>query len=322
MTTDSSPAESSPLDSGSVRGAPAPSFLQYVFLGPDGIRWYWRLLVSFFFFVAIGFFFQSVLRHVPAIRTWVRAHGAGPGVMTPVVLIFGEGLTVLNLVLAALIMAWIERKRFSDYGLPVRQVFGKRFWQGVPFGLAMVTLMMSLIAALHGFSLGGLAIGAGEAAKYGVLYAIGFLLVGIFEEFSFRGYLQATLGSGIGFWPAAIVLSASFGAVHLSNPGEAWAGALMAGGFGIVAALSLERTGSLWFAIGMHAAFDWGETFVYSIADSGLLAQGHLLNSSLHGPRWLTGGSVGPEGSVMACVMLLLSAAAIHYLFPARRQAF
>jgi hypothetical protein len=31
---------------------------------------------------------------------------------------------------------------------------------------------------------------------------------------------------------------------------------------------------------------------------------GHLLSSSFHGPAWLTGGSVGPEGSVLVFVMI------------------
>ena len=106
------------------------------------------------------------------------------------------------------------------------------------------------------------------------LYFIGFIIVGFFEEFSFfRGYLQSTLGSGIGFWPAAILLSILFGAVHLGNPGEAKIGAFMAGSFGLVCAFALWRTGNLWLPIGMHASWDWGETYFYGTPDSGLLAR-------------------------------------------------
>jgi hypothetical protein len=94
----------------------------------------------------------------------------------------------------------------------------------------------------------------------------------------------------------------------------------MAAGFGLVAALSLARTGNLWFIIGVHAAFDWGNAFFYSTPIAGLITQGHLLNASLHGPVWLTGGKVGPQGSVFAFVMLALMAAAIHFTFP-RREA-
>jgi hypothetical protein len=130
--------------------------------------------------------------------------------------------------------------------------------------------------------------------------------------------MQSTLTSGMGFWPAAILLSAIFGGAHLRNIGEEWFGALMAGSFGILAAFSLSRTGNIWFPIGMHAGWDWGETFFYSTPDSGFLAKGHLLNSSLHGPTWIAGGSVGPEGSAFALLVLVLGAVGIHFMFPAK----
>jgi membrane protease YdiL (CAAX protease family) len=288
-----------------------------IFVGPNGIRAGWRLLIFVAIFLALAYCVQFVLFHIPAVLAYQQAHPKG--VVTPAGQIIGEGLSVLFLIISALIMTKIEKRSFADYGLPLSQAFGKRFWQGVPLGLAMLSLLMGLIAIFHGFSLGGLAVTGTEAIKYGLLYGLGFILVGISEEFSFRGYMQSTLASGMGFWPAAIVLGIAFGAVHLGNPGEAKYGALMAGLFGIVAAFSLQRTGNIWFAVGMHASWDWGETYLYSVPDSGLLAQGHLLNSSFHGPTWLTGGSVGPEGSAFVFLVLLIWALAIHLLFPAKQ---
>ena len=138
----------------------------------------------------------------------------------------------------------------------------------------------------------------------------------MFEEFTFRGYLQSTLASGIGFWPAAILLAALFGAAHLGNPGEAQIGTVMAGAFGLVSAFALRRTGTLWLGIGMHASWDWGETYFFGTPDSGLLAEGHLLHSSFHGPAWLTGGSIGPEGSLFVFAVLIAWATIIHLWFP------
>jgi uncharacterized protein len=164
------------------------------------------------------------------------------------------------------------------------------------------------------------ALSASQAIKFGLLYGIAFLLVGMFEEFSFRGYLQSTLASGIGFWPAAILLSLAFGTLHLQNDGEGWFGALTAGFFGLFLAFGLRRTGTIWFPVAMHAAWDWGQSYFYSTPDSGFLAKGHLLNSSFHGPTWITGGSVGPEGSIFAVGILLLGAISIHLLFPAKEN--
>jgi uncharacterized protein len=319
MTADFSPAGSLSPAGETAPASHRPPVIHTIFLGPNGIRAGWRLLIFILLFQALGRGLSFVLHHIPAVRAFMQSHPTD--VFTAYGLIFQEGLTAFLLVASVLVMMKIEKRSFSDYYLPLSEAFGKRFWQGIPYGLAMLTLLLVVIAALHGFSLGGLAISGAEAAKYGALYGIGFLLVGFFEEFSFRGYMQATLGSGIGFWPAAILLSLLFGAIHLPNPGEAKIGAFMAGSFGLLAAFSLQRTGNLWFAIGMHAAWDWAETYFYGVPDSGLLAQGHLLNSSFHGPSWLTGGSVGPEGSVFVFLVLLLAAAGIYFLYPAQRRA-
>ena len=130
--------------------------------------------------------------------------------------------------------------------------------------------------------------------------------MGFFEEFAVRGYVQFTLGNGIGFWPSALLLSLVFGAIHSFNSGENWIGEFGAMAIGLFFCLTLRRTGSLWFAVGMHASWDWSESYLYSVPDSGGMAPGHLLHSSLHGSRWLTGGSVGPEGSVLLFALIAL----------------
>ena len=163
---------------------------------------------------------------------------------------------------------------------------------------------------------------AGSAlVKYAIAWAIAFVLVGLFEESLFRGYSQYTLGSGMGFWPAAFTISGLFGAVHLSNQGEGWVGALSVFAFGIFGCFTLRRTGNLWLIIGFHAASDYAETFIYFTPDSELLAEGHLLNSTFHGPRWLTGGTIGPEGSVMDFVVFILAFALFNWADPAKKAA-
>jgi uncharacterized protein len=322
MTDANISANATPPDSLPVPAPPDSPLvrsIRSIFRGPSGIRAGWRLLIFVAILVALAIGLNSSLQHIPVIAAWAKSQPAGA--ITAVFQIFGEGLAVASLFVAAGIMSLIEKRSFSAYGLPVGEAFGKRFWTGVPLGFLSLTALLVVIAALHGFSLAGTEDHGPDIVKYGVLFGIGFILVGIFEEFSFRGYMQATLASGIGFWPAAVVLSILFGAIHLGNPGEAKIGAFMAGSFGLVAALALRRTGSLWFPIGMHAAWDWAETYFYGVPDSGLLARGRLFNSSLHGPNWLTGGSVGPEGSYFAFVILALMAVVIHFAYPAKEQS-
>lgn len=220
---------------------------------------------------------------------------------------------------AALIMAQIEHRSPGVYGLPLRGAFGKLFWQGCLIGLIEVSVLVGLIAAFGGYSFGGLALHGGELLRWGILWAILFTFVGLFEEFLFRGYTQYTLGEGVGFWPAAIVLSLLFGRVHMGNEGENWAGVAGVVMIGLIFAFALCRTGNLWLAVGLHASFDFGETFLYSVPNSGIVFQGHLSHASLHGARWLTGGSAGPEGSVFSFLTMGMLALAIHLLFPAKK---
>ncbi len=49
-------------------------------------------------------------------------------------------------------------------------------------------------------------------------------------------------------------------------------------------------------------------------------ATGHLLNSSFHGARWLTGGTIGPEGSVLDFVVFLIAFVVFARLYPAKRM--
>jgi membrane protease YdiL (CAAX protease family) len=147
-----------------------------------------------------------------------------------------------------------------------------------------------------------------------------FLVVGLFEEFLLRGYSQFTLSRGIGFWPSAVALSCAFGLAHLRNGGEHWTGLLAAACIGFFFCLTLRRTGSLWFAVGFHAAWDWGETYFYSVPDSGMVSPGHLLSSSLRGPDWLSGGSVGPEGSFLCFAVIALVWIAFDRLYPRSAQ--
>ncbi len=321
MTITQEPSLSGTPASSNETFSPIPrrSLFGRVFVGQAGIRSGWRLTLFIALITGIGAGTQHLINRIPGV--WNAAHSPGTGELSMFGRLLAEGMLVFSLFLAAGIMATIEKRSFSAYGLPGNKAFGTRFWQGIVLGFAMITVLLAMIAALHGFSFGSLSATGAQAAKFGALYGLLFILAGIFEEFSFRGYMQSTLASGVGFWPAAILLSALFGAAHTGNPREGWAGGLSAAGLGIVAAFSLARTGTIWLAIGMHAAFDWGETFFYAVPNSGFQGEGHLLNSAFHGPRWLTGGGIGPEGSVFVFLVLALTFAAIHFMFPRRQPA-
>jgi uncharacterized protein len=307
------------LDSETIPSSPGPgalpaseSFSSKIFLNDEGLRAGWRVLIYLAFVAGLEFGGGMVMRQfVRPVR----------GVFSPGYLFSQEVFTFAVLFGAALIMSWIERRPVGVYGLPARDAFGKLFWQGWILGLCEVTALIGLIAALRGYSFGMLAVHGGEIVRWSLLWSAFFVVVGLFEEFAFRGYTLYTLADGIGFWPAAILLSALFGAVHLSNPGEGWIGAASVMTIGLILAFALRRTGNLWFAVGLHASFDFGETFLYSVPNSGIVFDGHLSKASLDGPRWLTGGTVGPEGSIFSFLTMAILALVIHLLFPAQKTS-
>ena len=282
-----------------------------IFWNETELRAGWRVLVYLVivFLITLAETFVSTLLRLPQLgRTGITASA----------MLVQECIGVIATFVAAAIMSMIEDRPFGGFGLPPGGAFRARFWQGAAWGLAMITAMMLLIRAFGGYSFGELALRGSILWGYAILWIVVFVFVGLFEEFLFRGYAQFTLTIGIGFWPAATLLSGIFGAVHLHNGGESNIGALSVFVIGMFFCLTLWRTGNLWFAVGLHAAFDWGETFLFSVPDSGIVAPGHLLNSSFHGPAWLTGGTVGPEASVMAFAVVGISAVIFVWVFPRR----
>jgi membrane protease YdiL (CAAX protease family) len=201
------------------------------------------------------------------------------------------------------------------YGLALHGAFGKYFWLGALWGFGALTVLLTILRACHSFYFGEEALHGWEIASYALLWGVAFLFVGLLEEYKYRGYAQFTMTTGIGFWPAALLLNSFFAFSHRGNEGENWIGLLDVAASGLFWALTLRRTGTLWFAVGFHAAWDWAESFFYGTPDSGYLARGHLLNSSVQGPSWLSGGSVGPEGSFLSILLLLVLAILFHFCF-------
>lgn len=292
--TDTAPVPSSAAVASSPDFAVAtqPSYAHTLFLGPDGLRPGWGLA----FYAAMFFTLQKLAVDL----AWRRDLGAS-GLWSMMLEEFGN---LLAATLPALVLARVELRPWKAYGMPGKQALGRLFWIGALWGFAGISVLMFSLYGLHAFAFGHVLLHGARLARFAVFWALMFLLVGLFEEFLLRGYSQFTLSRGIGFWPAALVLSCAFGLIHLRNGGEQWRGLLAAAFIGFFFCLTLRCTGSLWFAVGFHAAWDWGETFFYSVPDSGMVAPGHLLSSSLRGSDWLSGGPVGPEGSVLCFVTI------------------
>jgi membrane protease YdiL (CAAX protease family) len=270
-----------------------PENLQKVFVGPSGLRIGWRMLI-FVALVAIMAFLMVRLGGVAASGT--------PGPRAFIVIELAS--LCLPVVIATWIMGRIEGRSGWSYGLVDRRGIRHLVW-GAFWGFLSLSGLVGVLFLTGHLTFDGIALTGGVAVRFGFEWAIAFLLVGVAEEMALRGYLQQVLSRGIGFWPAAVLLSVGFGALHLGNSGEAIFGVATAGLAGLVFCYSLWRSGSLWWAIGNHMTWDWAQSYFYGVPDSGGMVARHLMNSHASGATWLSGGTVGPEGSIFALGALL-----------------
>ena len=275
--------------------------LRYALYGPSGLRTGWRALG---FFILLFAAVESQVGYILKVEHQVFGEGETPGgVLFEKVLLFGCTLIL------TLIVGVFEHRSLADYGLPLQKILGKDFWAGALWGFGIITANIGLMVLSRAYSFGTIALTASGILKQAFLWMAAYLAVGIAEEFAFRGYLQYTLTWGMGFRPASVVTSILFGLIHLDVQAP-WQAIANIAVLALFVCMALRRTGSLWFPIGCHMTFDWGDAFFYS-ADR-TQVQGHLFNASLHGSPWFSGGVAGPEGNIfnlflVAAGMLLLS---------------
>jgi hypothetical protein len=338
-------------------------WLNWTFLGSQGLRAGWSALIFFILLgligAAIGFAFVSL-----HLVDFDKQNG-----LTAPSAFLNELIAFLALLGATSAMAFIERRR----SLLAYNLTGPRriphFLSGLVAGFAALSVLVGAMAWGGWLHFGPVALTGAHIVKFGALWAAAFLLVGCVEEGMFRCYFQFTFTRGInfwwalgiivllclslyarakgngvwgiyaiallgllpclllhirktprsGFWQAAWVTSTLFGYIHTSNNGENWIGIFAAALIGFVFCVSVWVTGSAWWAIGCHAAWDWAETFFYGTADSGMVARGHYLSSSPSGNALWSGGADGPEGSLLVLGVILLLLAALLVIYGRKR---
>ncbi len=283
---------------------PQRSIVQVIFLNDRGLRAGWRFGIFLLLLVAIFFVITTAVRMLAHL---LGPSAAAPDGVSPMGHLTAEIVTFAGVLFATWVMSLIERRKVGEYGLPLQRSALSAFVRGyVLWGFLPLTLLLLALRALHAFYFGNIGLHGVEIVHWGAMWGLVFLFVGLAEEYSFRGYALYTLADGMGFWPAAILLAVLFALAHAGNSGESRIGLIGVVLFAFFASATIWRTGSLWLAVGAHAGWDWGESYFFGVSDSGAQAPGHLLNPHLAGPAWLSGGSVGPEGSVLTLVLLTL----------------
>ncbi len=309
-----------------------------VFSGGWGLRAGWGLLLYF----ALIFLSQAIVdgiphwygKHHPAFGAALQhaenaSHDLDDRKPGGVLISHGEPIAVVLLLLW--VMAKIERRPYAAYGWGSGDRL-RDFIVGFMCGFMLLSSLVGVLWAAHLLVFEGILLSGTEALLYGVKWLLAFGLVGLSEEFLLRGYLQYTLARGfaglipkrvshryvLGFSVAAILLAIAFGAGHSDHSTESMIGLVQAGLIGLLFSYSLWRSGSLWWAIGAHASWDWAQSYLFGVGDSGVLCHGRLLASHPAGQTFLSGGATGPEGSILAFGSILLGTLLVRFTLPKR----
>jgi len=295
---------------------PSPSTSRWArfrpwFFGPHGLRAGWSLalyILTSGFLTALGAWIFLKVHPLPDNPPWTAG-----------LIIAFEVVSLMAALGGTLLLAKVEGRSFADYGFPLAPAFGRRFWEGALWGILSIGAVIAAIAAAGGYEVHGLNVRGAEAVKYVLLWALAALLVGVYEELFFRATPLFTLARGLGFWPAALLISLYFGAVHyFQKPMETWVDFLSTGLIGLWFSFAVRRTGDVWLPIGWHFAYNFGSLAIFggpNTGNQGHPVEGHLLASTFHGSQYLTGGPMGPEASLFIFPVIAVLFLALHLRF-------
>jgi membrane protease YdiL (CAAX protease family) len=197
------------------------------------------------------------------------------------------------------------------YWILVRVIEGRRvhelrstvaaphFGAGWLLGMLILVAAAALIAALGGLRFLGVDGGAELVAP---LLVLG-LVPGITEEIIARGILFRVVEDGLGSWAALAISALLFGFGHAANPNATlWSSVAIAIEAGILLGMAYAWTRSLWFVMGLHAAWNFTQGAILGIPVSGIDVKG-LVDSQERGNAWISGGAFGAEASGVTVVL-------------------
>jgi len=266
-----------------------------IFIGADRrLQPIWRAIL---FVVASYFVLSPVLDWVfSRVAEWLDM----PERLSPAAVALAEFENFLIALICTAAFALYERRRVDSYGLPVNRAFGRHTAEGLIAGILMAAAVALGMILLGGMHIRGLAMSGGALVGYALSWFGTSICVGVAEEFWFRSYFQQTLWKAMGFWPSAVVIAILFAAIHyFFKQGENIWDVITLLSLSLLLSYSLLRTGTLWFAVGFHVAFDYMQLFVIGTPNGARIPVGRLLNVHFIGPAWLTGGVLGTEASFL-----------------------
>ena len=187
---------------------------------------------------------------------------------------------------------------------------GKNFALGLLFGFGMNGLCI-LLAWLHGdlhFSVGAF------KPLYLLLGLVCVCVQSGAEELLCRGYMQGALSQRYPMWLAIAVNALLFGALHLANPGVTVLSVTEVVVIGLALSFVTWKWGSLWMAIGVHTAWNFTQSLLFGLPNSGIVSEGSFLHLEAARGSFFYDPGFGIEGALPSVVVsVMLGLAALFY---------
>jgi membrane protease YdiL (CAAX protease family) len=308
-------------------------YLRWLWFNRHGLlRVVWRLAIFSLLVTVISavcMFLMGITLHLLGLAEGNVEIGEGSGPAD----ILAYAFLILAMFAASVVpVMLLDRRKLGSLGLAFHSRWFRQLCHGLLAGIVFISAIVAVQAAVGTLRLA-------PAGVDGIVLLRGFLMnllvmvgVGFFEELMFRGYLLQVLAEGIGDFcnylretgraafstagsaertgmiVSAVLLSVPFGFVHYFNQGGTLTGAFSTGAAGLVLALAYFRTRSLWVPVGLHITWNFTMGWVYSLPVSGTHLEPLPFVPSVTGPEWLSGGTFGPEGSVLAFAGMALMA--------------
>ncbi len=245
--------------------------------------WKWQLLLLAGLFLALLMYgFAGMVDLIP--RGWWYA-GACLAVSAVMVLLYSRFVCLFE--------------NDNAHDLPMDKLCADT-GKGLAVGLLYFCVVTGIMALAGCYSI----VSVGAPAKELIWTFCYFAVVAVGEEILFRGVLFRWIDEKWGFAWALAISGLVFGLVHWTNPnGTLWAGIAIAIEAGLLLGAAYKWSGTLWFPIGIHWAWNFTQGNIFGFKVSGQDAGVSLIKEHIEGPDWITGGVFGAEASVIAVVV-------------------
>lgn len=276
-------------------------------VNPDDLRLHagWRLLLQLLLLFAIAFVFSMLVSPFNLSNEYS--------------LYLGPLFSGASILLSIMLMSrFVDYRSFKGFGVTLNTTSLKEFGLGSALGLIAITLIWILLITLGFAQFNGFEWQA-ETSYTWILNVLSFLglmiIVGFYEELWTRGYQLKVLAEALHFGPVSklmaislsmIITSLVFGLLHIANPGATLISSINISLAGVMLSLPYVLTGRLWLSIGIHFGWNFAQGGLFGFPVSGVIHQHSIVNTSMTGPEWFTGGGFGPEAGAVCLLLLLL----------------